>query len=509
MTTAPQLQRVDHDSAVQSIFPAKSPSQQVSPGAENPQSGLVQARLTTNNLWLLDEMTRHERTPTPTARGSTSRPTTVAVRGAVQASKLSISTATAGFAANGVLDQKDSKPPVNINNLYETLDRARKSPSPTPADFAKHVDAVDDAPNGATILYESNLLKEYDDKGYVRVFNQAFTAFPQDLGFNRGLSAPQPGMVEGLKQQEFKPFLAREELGGAAVLIRDFVSSVTLPHIAGEWKGPGENIQQAAVQGAINGAHLVYGRNRALDHLDTPEDAGHAAVTTFTTNGTTLNTFAHHAALSETVEGRTDYHTYPITSTNLTLSFEEFKKGRRQLRNLQDFARDQSYSLRDKLKEHWETKPSGICTLPDEDAPPAPSRLSTFGTPESDARAILTVPEDYKLALAARGDITSAPRTSLPVPKYMSHASSNSTSMYQHRPPAAAQPVLTKAHLANISVISISDDDDDDDDDCCEILDPKAGFQTVRTKTFVPGSKPWQPAKPGSFVESFPRPCKG
>ncbi len=55
-------------------------------------------------------------------------------------------------------------------------------------------------------------------------------------------------------------------------------------------------------------------------------------------------------------DGGLEYHQYPITSTNLTNSFEDFKKGRKQLRNLQDDARDLSYGLRDELKGHWKAR---------------------------------------------------------------------------------------------------------------------------------------------------------
>jgi hypothetical protein len=58
------------------------------------------------------------------------------------------------------------------------------------------------------------LLKEYDDEGYKRAFNQGFTGFPKDLGFNNGLSAPQPDFVEGLEMQEYDPFPVDEHVKG-------------------------------------------------------------------------------------------------------------------------------------------------------------------------------------------------------------------------------------------------------------------------------------------------------
>lgn len=86
----------------------------------------------------------------------------------------------------------------------------------------------------------TRLLKDFDDDlQYVRVFNQGFNSFPQDVGFNDGLSAPKPGMTEALQRPAFHPFPVRAQLGGAAVLIDD-PDSMTLPHLAGERKGRGK-----------------------------------------------------------------------------------------------------------------------------------------------------------------------------------------------------------------------------------------------------------------------------
>lgn len=42
------------------------------------------------------------------------------------------------------------------------------------------------------------LTKDYSESNYNKGFNQAFTAFPKDAGFNNRLSAPQPTSVEGV-----------------------------------------------------------------------------------------------------------------------------------------------------------------------------------------------------------------------------------------------------------------------------------------------------------------------
>lgn len=64
----------------------------------------------------------------------------------------------------------------------------------------------------------SSLLKRHE-REYGRVYNQAFNDFPKNVGFNNGLSATQPDMIEGLEMTEFDPFPVRQELGGAVFLL--------------------------------------------------------------------------------------------------------------------------------------------------------------------------------------------------------------------------------------------------------------------------------------------------
>ncbi|CAK7228669.1 hypothetical protein SCUCBS95973_006959 [Sporothrix curviconia] len=82
-----------------------------------------------------------------------------------------------------------------------------------------------------------------------------------------------------------------------------------------------------------------------------PDPLGHAEITTFTTDGKNINFFAHYAAESE--DGTLEYHQFPIKATSLVNSHGEHKVGRRGLRNAQDHAREQSYALKDQLKEHY------------------------------------------------------------------------------------------------------------------------------------------------------------
>jgi hypothetical protein len=82
------------------------------------------------------------------------------------------------------------------------------------------------------------LLKKSDDGGYRRHFNQVLTALPKEVGFNNGLSAPQPDLIEGFHPQQFRPFPVNEQLGGAAVLVKDEFSYVATScwGVEGTWK---------------------------------------------------------------------------------------------------------------------------------------------------------------------------------------------------------------------------------------------------------------------------------
>jgi hypothetical protein len=215
------------------------------------------------------------------------------------------------------------------------------------------------------LLQTSQLLKEYEttDSGYSKVYNHPFNAFPKNVGFNNGLSAAQPDMVEGLDMPEFDPFPVRQQLGGAAVLTSGS-NATTLPHLAGEWKGPGKDMIEAQTQAAYDGACMVYGREQARSFLESPDPDGHAFVSTFTTDGTTLNTYAHYSSQSG---DQVKYHQFPTSSSFLISSYEDFKKSRERLRNEQDYAKETSEKLRDELNEKWLASQQYIYEEDDED----------------------------------------------------------------------------------------------------------------------------------------------
>lgn len=145
------------------------------------------ARLTQKNLALFDKMGKKK------VLESTDGSTTT--------------TTTSGFAdkayKNRIFQPLHSKTPTNHEARRKRGAESRGTASPTEMEHRGFVNTVGKAPNEATMVVEvSVLLKKYDDDGYNRAFNQAFTAFPRDIGFNNGLSAPQPDFIEGLEKRE-------------------------------------------------------------------------------------------------------------------------------------------------------------------------------------------------------------------------------------------------------------------------------------------------------------------
>jgi hypothetical protein len=350
---------------------------------------LKRARLTRGNLALFDKMTKKKiDTKVSLLSGSTADSSKTQTK--------TISTTSSGFEVqatkNGILLSTNSKAPKNAQDLVGRLNQSRDTASPTESIFGDYVDTVTKVPNEATTSHETApLLKGYRDRAYSRAWNQAFTAYPKNVGFNNGLSAPQPDFVQGFRQLEFEPFPIGEELD-SAVLFNDDQNSIALPHFAGEWKGPGNDMDQAALQSAYDGAALVHSRNEALAYVGKSDPAGHASVLTVTTDGRAINVFGHYVAPSAGGD-KLKYHQYRLTTAHMDESYEDFKKGRKQLRNAQDFAKEQSYQLREQLQDYWKTQ-HGRSDLPSlnpaglpSPAPNGTLPLSTQPDPDEDKAA--------------------------------------------------------------------------------------------------------------------------
>ncbi|KAK7414190.1 hypothetical protein QQZ08_012551 [Neonectria magnoliae] len=275
----------------------------------------------------------------------------------------SVSSTSPGFAyiseKNGILKAYQSKPPTNLKQILERHARSTASDPITRLGYKDFVSKVQRAPNEATIVFEAGqtLFKKYTVEGYHRVFDLSFAGFPRDVGFNNGLSPPQPDFLEGLLMDQFKPFIVGDHISGA-VVYRHSLNSVALSHIAGEWKGPSKSIEEATIQSAYDGAALVYARNEALTYLGQSDPPGHAEITTFTSDGKALKNYAHYAVVME--DKTIQYHQYLYATTDLLESHDSFNKGRLGLHNAQDHAKKQSFALMRQLKSNWEWRGGGL-----------------------------------------------------------------------------------------------------------------------------------------------------
>lgn len=263
-----------------------------------------------------------------------------------------ISTTTTGFraqaTANGILHPLRSMPAHNAGEILERLSRRRDSASPTELQYQRYRRKIRTAGNEAAVVHRMlSLFKDYDDEYNVDM-TRALSALPQQLGFNNGLSAPRPDFIEGPSKEEFLP--VDPSIIQGAVLFKDDATSITLPHLAGEWKSRSGNMDVATLQSGYDGAAMVYGRNQAQEYLGDADAIGYSHVITFTSNGEHITFFAHHA-LPTGEDGKVEYHQHYLARTDLTDSYESFKKGRRQIRNAQDYAREQSFALRDQLRK--------------------------------------------------------------------------------------------------------------------------------------------------------------
>ncbi|CAP61631.1 uncharacterized protein PODANS_4_2290 [Podospora anserina S mat+] len=315
--TSPELSQAELPPAQEEQDPANPPSRKRQLDSDDDaEPRTKRARLTRQNLARFNKMGKKQPSDPSDDSGSTKTISTTASGFAIQARK------------NGILEPRHSQPPTNLQDLHERHARSRESASPPESVYKQYTKRAGQARNETTMVIETSrrLLKEYDDEGYAREFNQAFTGYPKNVGFNNGLSTPQPDFVEGLEMEEYLPFPVDEYIAGA-VLYKDDPGSVTLPHIAGEWKGPAGDIREAELQSRYNGAALVHARNQALSYIRKSDPPGHAEITTFTTNGKNINFFAHYAAKSE--DGTLEYHQFPIKSTSLVNSHGEHKEGRR------------------------------------------------------------------------------------------------------------------------------------------------------------------------------------
>lgn len=248
---------------------------------------------------------------------------------------------------NGIPPPAYSRPPTNLCELIDWVERIRGSYGIAAPEYNRYA--------------RSKPQKHIDDENnYREAFFQPFTRFPKDVRFNNGLSPPEPGVIAGLRKEAFEPFPLERVIG--AVLYEDTwdededddddISSIVLPHIAGEIGDPKDSMERATLQCAYDGATLVYARNKALEFIGKPDPLGQAVIVTYAYLGGFMQLFAHYAAPGD--DGKLVYHQYPIGSCDMSGS--TCPNGSRGIRNLEDYAWEQSQFLRDQLVDYWEAQ---------------------------------------------------------------------------------------------------------------------------------------------------------
>ncbi|KAK5654435.1 hypothetical protein OQA88_7346 [Cercophora sp. LCS_1] len=136
------------------------------------------ARLTRKNLALFDKMGKKGTSKAPPSASGFS-PSTDGSLGNSSGSKKTPSTTVSGFAEqaykNGIRQPPNAKPPLNLEDMRERLARSRATASPSEPECERYIDAVEEAPNEATMVAEviRMLPRRYNDKGYKQVLSKA------------------------------------------------------------------------------------------------------------------------------------------------------------------------------------------------------------------------------------------------------------------------------------------------------------------------------------------------
>jgi hypothetical protein len=257
------------------------------------------------------------------------------------------------LAHNGVLDRKRSEAPNNLQDRKDQLHLALLHALPE-MDYEAYVREVETLGDKLGLFLAANkLLESLASLSYRRQTLVVFNAIPSGLSFNRKLPMPKADFVEGLTMDAF-PTFSRYSMEQSIIVQQDGSKAKILPHLAGILRPEKQSRQEAMARSAYAGAALVWTRHEALALLGRSDPPKHAAVSTFIIDGTSVEIFAHYAAVEES--GKTVYHQYSIGSSGLTSSVEDLERGRRMLKNLQAFAEEQAVDLGREVLEYMKQR---------------------------------------------------------------------------------------------------------------------------------------------------------
>lgn len=270
--------------------------------------------LTRKNLRQLETMTGAKKSNTASSGSSDDKSETT--NSEDKKTKSHFSTTDTGFEErlreNGVVNpfQSAMQGFDNETALHKYLAKSRASNSPTMSQYQRFAEDMQNVENekGVEKVMSRYVLKDAEgdldlrNMKYISRQDRQWLAFPKDVGFNNGLAAPKPDLVEGFNISTFPPTV--RELGGSATLVPG--GRIALPHFAMEFKNIGKDMHQAGFQAGYDGAAMVYGRNNALKHIDKKkEPPPHAAVMTATSDGETWKPPSHAAVMTATSDGET------------------------------------------------------------------------------------------------------------------------------------------------------------------------------------------------------------
>ncbi|MCJ1472463.1 hypothetical protein MMC13_001111 [Lambiella insularis] len=352
-------------------------------GQQTPGSNTILERLTSKNLkrgarksdsqqhkthpkqWGFINMARTR------SKSSKSKQTTTASDGSstTSSSSKSVSTTDPQFARmaeeNGILDRFDSIDPVNFDEVRTRLEQSRNSPEPDLQefkDFCKRIQLSQNEQGVAQAIIP--LLCRRTSEGYTQIYDQKFTMFPSNVGFNDGLSPAKPDFIEAYVANTFKPYPLIRRLGCSAVPVPGG-RPIALAHIAGEFNRLSGDMECAMCQAAYDAATLVYGRNQACLAMAKPDEAKFACVGTFVSNGDQVHISVHYA--TNHASAQAVYHHCPIFSDNFLLNHASFTLTRKHLRNLQEWAMENATSLKTDLVAHYEVSQARTRESPDQE----------------------------------------------------------------------------------------------------------------------------------------------
>lgn len=207
------------------------------------------------------------------------------------------------FRTNGGVSVLRSRkhPPVNKEEVEAYAFKSRESASPSSSQHDRFIRGLERAANerdmealfSGRILKDTNKVPEFEDMDYGANIDKQWVAYPKDVGFNKGLSAPKPDLTEGYLQRAYPPNI--RQLGGSATLVKNDPEFVALPHFVAEFKDFGKNVRQGEVQAGYDGAAMLYARNNALASIGQPDPPGRASPITVATDGRTWRTYVHYA----------------------------------------------------------------------------------------------------------------------------------------------------------------------------------------------------------------------